>query len=87
MAFSTEWIQDNLLAIVAVVITMVLIYHYLIERDSGVKLSKRYRNSIFEAQSRIFLNATQYLISGNKDLAIKEFLNVIIDCNYKSYSY
>jgi lipopolysaccharide assembly protein B len=71
------WFQDHLLAIVAVAITLVLIYHYLIERDTGVKLSKRYRNSIFEAQSKVFLNATQYLISGNKDLAIKEFLNAV----------
>ncbi len=63
------WAQDHLLAIVAVGITIVLIYHYLIERDTGIKLSKRYRNSIYEAQSKIFLNATQYLISGNKDLA------------------
>ncbi len=70
-------IQDNLLSVVAVAITMLLIYHYLIETDRGVKLSKRYRNSIFEAQSMIFLNATQYLISGNKDLAIKEFLNAV----------
>lgn len=72
-----NWVQDHLLAIVAVALTLVLIYHYLIERDSGVKLSKRYRNSIFEAQSKVFLNATQYLISGNKDLAIKEFLNAV----------
>lgn len=71
------WIQDNLLAIVAVLITMVLIYHYLIEKETGQKLSKRYRNSIFEAQSKIFLNATQYLINGNKDLAIREFLNAV----------
>jgi lipopolysaccharide biosynthesis regulator YciM len=72
-----EWIKDNLLTVAAVVITGVLIYHYVIERDRAVKLSKKYRNSIFEAQSRIFLNATQYLISGNKDLAIKEFLNAV----------
>lgn len=72
-----HWLQDNLLAVVAVGLTLVLIYHYLIEKDNVVKLSKRYRNSIFEAQSRIFLNATQYLISGNKDLAIKEFLNAV----------
>ena len=52
-------------------------YHFLIEKDNVVKLSKRYRDSIFEAQSKIFLNATQYLISGNKDLAIKEFLNAV----------
>jgi lipopolysaccharide biosynthesis regulator YciM len=49
----------------------------VIERDRAVKLSKKYRNSIFEAQSRIFLNATQYLSEGNKDLAIKEFLNAV----------
>lgn len=62
---------------IAIVITLVFVYHYIIERESGVKLSKKYRSSIFEAQSKIFLNATQYLISGNKDLAIKEFLNAV----------
>jgi lipopolysaccharide biosynthesis regulator YciM len=72
-----EWIKGNLLTVVAIAITAVLIYHYVIEKDRGVKLSKKYRHSIFEAQSRIFLNATQYLISGNKDLAIKEFLNAV----------
>ena len=72
-----DWLRDNLLTVVAVGITAVLIYHYVIERDKAVKLSRKYRNSIFEAQSRIFLNATQYLISGNKDLAIKEFLNAV----------
>tara|TARA_Y100000780_G_C13696127_1_gene423423 strand:- start:173385 stop:174614 length:1230 start_codon:yes stop_codon:yes gene_type:complete len=71
------WLQDHLLATVAVGLTLVLIYHYLSEKDTGVKLSKKYRNSIFEAQSKVFLNATQYLISGNKDLAIKEFLNAV----------
>lgn len=76
-AFLLNWGKDNALAVVAIVITIVLIYHYVIERDKGVKLSKKYRNSIFEAQSRIFLNATQYLIEGNKDLAIKEFLNAV----------
>lgn len=58
-------------------ITLIFIYHYIIEKKHGVKLSKKYRDSIFEAQSKIFLNATQYLISGNKDLAIKEFLNAV----------
>ena len=71
------WIQEHLLAVVAILITIVLVYHYLIEKETGAKLSKRYRNSIFEAQSKIFLNATQYLISGNKDLAIKEFLSAV----------
>lgn len=76
-AFLLDWGKNNALTVVAVVITLVLIYHYVIERDKAVKLSKKYRNSIFEAQSRIFLNATQYLIVGNKDLAIKEFLNAV----------
>jgi lipopolysaccharide biosynthesis regulator YciM len=75
--FYISWFQDHLLATVAIFILLVLIYHYLIERDTGIKLSKKYRNSIFEAQSKIFLNATQYLIRGNKDLAIKEFLNAV----------
>ncbi|ATH08815.1 hypothetical protein BIY24_12920 [Halobacteriovorax marinus] len=77
MEIYLEWIQEYLLAIVAVVIMVILFFHYLVEKDTGVKLSKRYRNSIFEAQSKVFLNATQYLISGNKDLAIKEFLNAV----------
>lgn len=72
-----DWIQDHLLSILSVGLTIILLYHYLIERDKGTKLSQRYRNSIFEAQSKIFLNATQYLISGHKDLAIKEFLNAV----------
>ena len=71
------WIQEHRLGVFAVGLTLVLTYHYLIERDTGVKLSKRYRHSIFEAQSKVFLNATQYLISGNRDLAIKEFLNAV----------
>ncbi len=72
-----DWGKDHALMVLAVGITLVLIYHYVLERDKAVKLSKRYRNSIFEAQSKIFLNATQYLIEGNKDLAIKEFLNAV----------
>jgi lipopolysaccharide biosynthesis regulator YciM len=76
-AFLLEWGKDHLLMIVGLVVTLVLFYHYVIERDKAVKLSKKYRNSIFEAQSRIFLNASQYLIEGNKDLAIKEFLNAV----------
>ncbi len=76
-AFLIEWGKDHALTVTAVMITIILIYHYVIERDKAVKLSKKYRHSIFEAQSRIFLNATQYLIEGNKDLAIKEFLNAV----------
>ncbi|RLA62884.1 MAG: hypothetical protein DRQ89_08320 [Epsilonproteobacteria bacterium] len=75
--FIWTWIRSHLLATVAVSITLILIYHYFIERRKGIKLSKKYRDSIFETQSKIFLNATQYLISGNKDLAIREFLNAV----------
>jgi len=75
--FLLTFLKENLLAVIAIIITLVFIYHYIIERESGVKLSKKYRDSIFEAQSKIFLNATQYLISGHKDLAIKEFLNAV----------
>ena len=71
------WLQDNILSVVAIGFTIVLIYHYFIEKDAGTKLPKRYRNSIYEAQSKVFLNATQYLISGNRDLAIKEFLSAV----------
>jgi lipopolysaccharide biosynthesis regulator YciM len=76
-AFLIGWGKEHVLTVVAVIITLVLIYHYVLEKDKAIKLSKKYRNSIFEAQSRIFLNATQYLIKGNKDLAIKEFLNAV----------
>ena len=77
MEFYWIFIQDNLLAVISVILTLVLIYHYLMEKDTGVRISKGYRNSIFETQSKMFLNATQYLISGNKDLAIREFLNAV----------
>ena len=72
-----EWVDQNLLGIVVGGITLFFLYYYFIEKEKGVKLSKRYRDSLFEVQSKIFLNATQYLISGNKDLAIKEFLNAV----------
>ncbi|MDA9793274.1 hypothetical protein N9B72_01690 [Bacteriovoracaceae bacterium] len=80
LALILQWIQNNLLAIVALTLTIVFIYHYMIERDHGVKLSKKYRHSIYEAQSKIFLNASQYLITGNKDLAIRE-LQSAVDIN------
>jgi lipopolysaccharide assembly protein B len=71
------FIKEHLLAVTAVIITIIFVYHYIIEKEHSVKLSKKYRNSIFEAQSKIFLNATQHLISGQKDLAIKEFQNAV----------
>jgi lipopolysaccharide assembly protein B len=72
-----SWLNSHLLVAIAFGITLFLIYHYFVEKDQGVKLSRKYRNSVFETQSKIFLNATQYLISGNKDLAIREFLNAV----------
>lgn len=80
MEFNSAWFQDHLLAIVAVSITVVLMYHYIVEKENGARLSKKYRNSIYEAQAKIFLNATQFLIRGNKELAIKEFL-LAVDLN------
>ena len=71
------WVQHNVLAAVAAVFTLVFVIYSLLERDHTVRLSKKYRSSIYEAQSKIFLNATQYLIVGNRDLAIKEFLNAV----------
>ncbi len=71
------FVQNNILAVVAAVFTLVFIIYSLLERDHSIKLTKKYRSAIFETQSKIFLSATQYLISGNKDLAIKEFLNAV----------
>ena len=53
MDYYIAWFQSHLLAVVAVAFTLVLIYHYLLERESGIKLSKKYRNSIFEAQGKL----------------------------------
>ena len=47
------------------------------DKETGNRLSKKYRDSIYEAQSKIYLNATKYLISGNRDMAIKEFINAV----------
>lgn len=71
------FVQNNILAVIAAIFTLVFIVYSLLERDHSIKLTKKYRSAIFETQSKIFLNATQYLISGNKDLAIKEFLNAV----------
>ena len=68
-------LKDNALVIVTVVVTLVLIYQFSSERFKGKKLSKKYRSSIFEAQSQLYLNASRFLISGNKDQAIKELVS------------
>lgn len=72
-----NWAQSNVLAVVALGITLYLIYQYIIEKETGIRLTKKYRDSIFETQSKIFLNASQYLIAGEKDLAIREFMNAV----------
>lgn len=71
------WAQSNVLAVVALGITLYLIYQYIIERETGIRLTRKYRDSIFETQSKIFLNASQYLISGEKNLAIRELLTAV----------
>lgn len=71
------FIRENLLSIIVVLTTVILMIYYLVERDKGNKLSRKYREGLFEAQSRIFLNATKHLIMGDRDLAIREFLNAV----------
>jgi len=70
-------IQEYGLMLLAFTLTSFLLYHYLLEKKQAIKLSGKYREAIYEAQSKIFLNATQYLISGERDLAIREFLNAV----------
>lgn len=71
------WIQDHLLEIVSIMLILILFYHYIIEKNMGVNLSKRYRDAIYESQSQFFLNATRHLLIDRRDLAIKEFLKAI----------
>ncbi|MCT4641156.1 MAG: hypothetical protein N4A33_02590 [Bacteriovoracaceae bacterium] len=72
-----NFITEHILAVIAVIVTVVFIYHYIIEKEHGVKLTKKYRKNILESQSKIFLNATGHLISGDKNMAIKEFLSAV----------
>lgn len=71
----TYLIKEHALTISAVMVTLVLFYHYFVDRQRGSKLSRKYRNSLFELQSKFLLNANQYLIAGEKDKAIQELLN------------
>ena len=41
------FIKENLLAVIAIIITLVFIYHYIIEKEHGVKLSKKYSFYVF----------------------------------------
>jgi len=68
-------IKEHALTISVILITIVLLYHFFVDRHRGVRLSRRYRHSLFELQSKLLLNASQYLISGEKDKAIQELLN------------
>jgi lipopolysaccharide biosynthesis regulator YciM len=68
-------LKEHALTISVILITIVLLYHFFVDRHRGVRLSRRYRHSLFELQSKLLLNASQYLISGEKDKAIQELLN------------
>ena len=70
-------IKENPLAVGTILLTLYFFYHYILEKKQGVQLSGRYRNAIFETQSKIFLNASQHLIQGKKDLAIKELESAV----------
>ncbi len=72
-----DFLSEHLLTVLIVIVTIVLFYNYFLDKNKVVGLSKKYKSSIYEKQSQIFLNATHYLISGEKDLAIKEFLNAV----------
>jgi len=58
-------------------VTVTLVFYLLKDRSSSRKLSRRYRESIYEAQTRIYLNATKHLLSGNREQAIQEFLAAV----------
>jgi lipopolysaccharide biosynthesis regulator YciM len=77
------WLRAYPLSISVILITVVLLYYYLVERGRGIKLSQKFRSSLFESQSKIFLNASQYLIMGERDLAIRELQNAV-DLNRES---
>lgn len=68
-------IKEHALTVSSVLVTLVLFYHYFVDRQRGSRLSRKYRNSLFELQSKFLLNANQYLITGEKDKAIQELLN------------
>lgn len=68
-------VKEHALTISVILITIVLLYHFFVDRHRGVRLSRRYRHSLFELQSKLLLNASQYLITGEKDKAIQELLN------------
>ncbi len=76
-AIILSFLSEHLLTIAIALVTIFLFYYYFVDRNKVIGLSRKYKNSIYEKQSQIFLNATHYLISGNKDLAIKEFLNAV----------
>jgi len=72
---SFNLLKEHALTISVILVTIVLLYHFFVDRHRGVRLSRRYRHSLFELQSKLLLNASQYLIAGEKDKAIQELLN------------
>ena len=75
--FLFKFLSEYLLLNVVFIISCVFLFYVFYDKRSSKNLSKKYRDSIFEAQTRIYLNATRSLISGDRDQAIKEFLNAI----------
>ena len=71
------FLKNNLLSISVFFVTVTLIVYLLKDKNSSRKLSKRYRESIYEAQTRIYLNATKHLLSGDREQAIQEFLAAV----------
>lgn len=71
------FIKNNLLSLSVFCVTITLIIYLLKDRSSSRKLSRRYRESIYEAQTRIYLNATKHLLSGDREQAIQEFLAAV----------
>ena len=75
--FLLIFIQEHLLSIFVFAATVILIIYLAKDNSTSRKVSKRYRESIYEAQTRIYLNATKNLISGDREKAIKDFLAAV----------
>lgn len=72
LTFFYTWLNQNILAVISLVLTLYLLYYYLVEKNNVSKISRKYREALFESQSKLFLSALKHVIAGNKDLAIKE---------------
>ena len=66
--------RDYLLLTSVGVVSITLLIYLLKDQKSTKNLSRKYRDSIFETQTKIYLNATRHLISGDREQAIQDFL-------------